>query len=76
MLPNSKCHLQFLEIYLFHTLCHIACILPLTKQAFGLMEVDGEWRMLNVLFEGQTLFLSESELSGAVQRFNEIANYN
>lgn len=58
MPTNSKCHLQFLEIYLLCTLCHIACVLVLTKPVFGLMERDREWRMLNALFEGQTLFLA------------------
>lgn len=58
MLTNLKCHLQFLEIYLLCTLCHIACISVLTKPVFGLIERDGEWRMLNALFEGRILFLA------------------
>lgn len=58
MQTNSKCHLQFLEIYLFCTFCHIACILVLTKPVSALMKRNREWRLLTALFEGQILFLA------------------
>lgn len=77
MLTNLKCHLQFLEIYLLCTLCHIACISVLTKPVFGLIERDGEWRMLNALFEGRILFLAllTHSRSRVIQNVRVIAVY-
>lgn len=42
MLTNFKCHLQFLEIYLLCTLCHIGSFLVLTKPVFGLIDWERE----------------------------------
>lgn len=57
MPANSECHLQFLMIYLFYPLCHIACILLLTKPALGSVEMDRYFKRL--CLKGSKSFFSE-----------------
>lgn len=42
MLTNLECHLQFLERYLYCTLCHAAGTLALAKPVLGGRGEDGE----------------------------------